>query len=75
MEDIQVKVGQVWVDNDKRSTGRHVKVMAIEVVDKRAVVRPCNPSGGLIGARITRIRLDRFRPTGTGYRLVRDVEG
>lgn len=69
----EVKVGQVWADNDKRSAGRHVRVIAIEVTLKQAVVRRCNSAGGLIGARVTRIALRRFRPTSTGYRLVRDV--
>jgi hypothetical protein len=68
-----VQVGQVWADNDKRSQGRHVKVVAIEVTLKQAVVGRCNAEGGLIDARVTRIRLSRFRPTSTGYRLVRDA--
>jgi hypothetical protein len=68
-----VRVGQVWADNDKRSAGRHVKVVAIEVTLKQAVVRPCTPGGQLTGARVTRIRLARLRPTSTGYRLVSDA--
>jgi hypothetical protein len=67
-----VQVGQVWADNDKRSAGRHVKVMAIEVLHRQAVVRPCSPTGQLTGSRVTRIRLTRFRPTSTGYRLVKN---
>lgn len=74
-EQPEVKVGQVWADNDKRSAGRHVKVIAIEVLHKQAVVRQCTADGQLIGRRVTRIRLDRFRPTSTGYRLVEDVAG
>ncbi len=74
MNDIEVKVGQVWADNDKRSAGRHVKVIGIEPVYKQAVVRPAAPDGRLIGARVTRIRLTRFRPTSNGYRLVKDVD-
>jgi hypothetical protein len=68
-----VKPGQIWADNDKRSKGRHIKVMAIETLHKRAVVRPCTSDGRLNGVRITRISLRRFTPTTTGYRLVEDV--
>lgn len=69
MAEIEVKVGQVWADNDKRSEGRHVRVIAIEKLHRQAVVRPCSPTGDFTGHRVTRIRLDRFRPTSTGYRL------
>jgi hypothetical protein len=65
-----VAVGQVWADNDKRSKGRHVRVVAIEVTLKQAVVRACSPTGAFSGGRVTRIALRRFQPTSTGYRLV-----
>lgn len=60
-----VRPGQVWADNDSRSRGRTVRVVSVDD-DGKATVR----SGG----KLTRIRLDRFRPTSTGYRLVEDVE-
>jgi len=70
-----VEPGQVWADNDPRGYGRKIRVVAIdgthatvEVVAHRAV------SSGTAG-RQTRIRLDRFRPTSTGYRLVRNADG
>ena len=60
---VKVKVGQVWEDNDPRITyKRQLKVIAIK--GTRAQVQ---------GATKTWIRLDRFRPTKTGYRLVKDV--
>ncbi len=71
-----VRVGQVWADNDKRSRGRHLKVIDISrrMGTDRAEVQQCDQRGRIIGSRTTFIRLDRFRPTSTGYRLVRDVE-
>lgn len=61
-----IRVGQVWKDNDKRSAGRRVRV--VEVNFTHAVVQ--DPSGR---GRRTEIRLDRFKPTSTGYRLVEDA--
>lgn len=61
-------VGQVWADNDPRSRGRLVHIVAldethatVEVVQSPAGVRP------QLGRR-SRVRLDRFRPIRTGYR-------
>lgn len=81
-----VRIGQVWADNDKRSTGRHLKVIAFTDFaaaaggkPRSAVVVLCTPNGRTIytngKARRTRIKLARFRPTSTGYRLVHDVIG
>lgn len=82
-----VRVGQVWADNDKRSAGRHVLIVAIEdgqlayPFPDRAVVALCTPDGRVIFSgrngkeTRTRIRLDRFRPTASGYRLVKDTQG
>ncbi|GAA3750285.1 DUF6354 family protein [Micromonospora maritima] len=72
-----VRVGQIWADNDKRSEGRLVKVTAVDSThaDVIAVDAHGEPSPSILRARRTRIRLNRFRPTSTGYRLVRDVEG
>lgn len=62
---VKVKAGQVWRDNDQRMGPREIKVLAIE--GDRAIVQ--RVSG--VGTK-TKIRLDRFRPTTTGYRLVQD---
>ncbi len=65
-DSIEVQVGQVWADNDWRSSSReHLRVVAIE--DTHAVVERLN------GTRRTRIRLDRFKPTSTGYRLISEA--
>lgn len=78
-----VRVGQVWQDNDKRSYGRKLRVVEIdkthatvELVTQRgrawSGLAPGEPPRVQSGRR-TRIRLDRFRPTSTGYRLIQDV--
>jgi hypothetical protein len=70
-----VRPGQIWQDNDKRSHGRQVRI--IEVDDTHAVVELHVPRGaghrGAKPGRRTRIRLNRFRPISTGYRLVEDA--
>lgn len=72
-----VEPGQIWADNDPRAYGRHLRVL--ELTETHAVVeqvstRDKSPHPATIGRR-TRIRLDRFRPTSTGYRLVRHADG
>lgn len=86
----EVRVGQVWADNDRRCAGRYVKVLAIEPARRRAdlyardvpakaLVAACDQNGLTHFLRgkeqLTRIRLDRFRPTSTGYRLVCEARG
>lgn len=56
-----VEKDQVWEDADPRSEGRKLRILAVD--DTHASVQ--SPSGK---GRIGRIRLDRFRPTSTGYR-------
>lgn len=76
MANEEVRVGQVWADNDKRSTNRKVRVISIELGS--ALVEPVTvtPQGAVarVPGRPTRIRLDRFRPTATGYRLISQGE-
>jgi hypothetical protein len=85
VESIEVRIGQVWADNDKRSSGRKVRIVevdrthaTVELVSERgrpwSGLRPGEPARAEPGRR-TRIRLDRFKPTTTGYRLAQDVEG
>ena len=70
-----VHVGQIWQDNDKRSVGRKVRI--VEVGDTHADAELVTARDGghreAKPGRRSRIRLDRFRPTATGYRLVRDA--
>jgi hypothetical protein len=75
-----VRVGQVWEICDKReSPPRRLRVVRTEIsarpFDRGELVAVCRrvlPDGSL-NRRVTRIRIDRFRPTSTGYRLVEDV--
>lgn len=64
--------GQIWQDNDKRGYGRRVRIVEIDTT--HAVVELAVPRGAghhhAKPGRRTRIRLDRFRPTSTGYRYV-----
>lgn len=57
-----VRPGQVWVDQDKRSDGRQITILSVG--DTHAVVK---------NVAKTRVRLTRFRPNCTGYRLLKDV--
>ncbi|MER7053419.1 DUF6354 family protein [Streptomyces sp. NPDC017454] len=65
-------VGQIWQDNDPRSHGRQLRIVDTDAT--HAVVELTVPRGaGHLHAkpgRRTRIRLDRFRPTSTGYRYI-----
>ncbi|MYT26090.1 hypothetical protein GTW69_38470 [Streptomyces sp. SID7760] len=68
-------VGQLWQDNDQRSYGRTVHI--VEIDDTHATVllhQPRLPVSSAKPGRRTRIRLDRFRPTSTGYRYVGQAE-
>ncbi|MET7746557.1 hypothetical protein [Streptomyces sp. NPDC005385] len=64
--------GQIWQDSDPRSYGRKVRI--VEIDGTHALVELHQPRGaGHLHAkpgRRTRIRLDRFRPTSTGYRYI-----
>lgn len=70
MSNDQVEVGQIWADCDWRAKGRTVRI--IEVGSEHATVE-LHTNGaymhGKLGRR-TRIKLSRFRPNSTGYRLV-----
>lgn len=71
IESVEVKVGQVWEDNDPRQKKEGIavrRVKILEIVDGRALVQ--HPSGM---GRKTKVRVNRFRPTASGYKLVEDV--
>jgi hypothetical protein len=68
----EVRVGQVWADNDSRSSGRTLRVDAVDVRYAYCTVLTAGEPGGRTG-RHTRIALERMRPTSTGYRLVGDT--
>lgn len=68
----EVAKDQVWADNDPRSKGRTLKVLA--VTDSKAVCEVLtdadNTKRSQVG-QVTRISLHRFKPTASGYRLVK----
>lgn len=77
---VQVKPGQVWADNDPRH--EHRRLIRVVRVTGPSDARPNSarcvawyedgPHANR-DARDTWIRLDRFRPTATGYRLVSEA--
>jgi hypothetical protein len=81
MEIIDVKPGQLWLDNDKRNRApRFVRVTSIrEITDPfkhyKYEVATCEAWYDEPGSksRTVQIRVDRFKPIATGYRLVEDV--
>lgn len=72
---VGVERGQVWADNDPRSKGRTVRVLRVEETYAVVTVLTARDSAHdaerqrAVGAE-RRIRLARFTPTSTGYRLV-----
>lgn len=74
-----VRPGQVYADNDARSAGRTIRVDAIE--GDKAVCTVLTNADYYQGdswqrdarGHSTRISLKRFKPTSTGYRLVKDA--
>lgn len=73
----KVKRGQVWRDRDKRQPGRWLVVRGLTPERDRAVCE-VHERGRFFGdihntGRLTKVRLDRFRPTSTGYELVERI--
>lgn len=59
--------GQLWVDNDPRNSRGTRFVMVTEVGETHAICEAWYEHGGG-HSRTVQIRLDRFKPTSTGYR-------
>jgi hypothetical protein len=78
----EVRVGQVWADNDKRSAGRTLRIEHIGYEDHDGNEVPpyaacrvlTNKPGCRTGHQVA-IRLARFKPISTGYRLVSESDG
>lgn len=71
----EVKVGQVWADNDARARGRTLEVL--EVGENHAVCKVLTPArfaNVSTTGRTVRIMLRRFKPNSTGYRLLEDTK-
>lgn len=70
----EVRPGQVWADNDKRAKGRTVTVKYLETHTDPFSHRKITRANVLDSrGRVSRIRVDRFRPNSTGYRLIEDA--
>lgn len=65
---IKVRAGQWWRDNDPRHAGSAREIKVLEVVGDKALVQNQGGTG-----RKTKIKLSRFKPTNTGYKLVKDA--
>lgn len=75
VSDVKPAVGQIWQDNDPRleadrRCARLVRIASVDDDGKATCQAWYEEAGSL--ARTVRIRLDRFRPTSTGYTFVRD---
>lgn len=69
-------VGQVWKDNDKRVPYRHLLVTAVDATHVTAVEVTYNAKQGRVlglSGRTTRLRINRLRPTSTGYVYVTTI--
>ncbi|HEY3510507.1 MAG TPA: DUF6354 family protein [Kribbella sp.] len=73
MSEQRVESGQLWIDNDLRNSRGTRYVMVTSVGDTHAVCESWYEHGGG-HSRTVRIRLDRFRPTSTGYRRAHPEE-
>jgi hypothetical protein len=71
-EGVQVAVGQIWEDDDPRSSGRRIEITEVEEgrVRGRVIKVARNVSEEQVGRRTRWISVKRFRPGNRGYRLV-----
>ena len=76
-----VHVGQIWVDNDRRSQGRKIIIEKLypefpigDNVKDNPLIAECriiaNPNSPATIGNVTRIRVSRLRPTASGYTLI-----
>lgn len=65
---VEVKPGQVWVDNDPRCKGRR-RLIVDAVEGDRAVCRSYNDGAP---PRKVKVKLARFRPGANGYTFLTD---
>lgn len=73
--EIEVVPGQIWADNDPRSFGRTLRVVAVgKNVARCVVLTPAESSSSYTVGRTRMIALVRFRPVSNGYRLIADPE-
>lgn len=68
---MELRVGQIWKDNDKRVSDRFLEV--VKIGSRLAICRQVTRLGRIVSTRFTTIDLNRFKPTSTGYVLVKEV--
>lgn len=84
MSTAPVRVGQLWANCDRRTSVRRIRVIGISMMHAlckievkaqhpNAQCRIDRPAGWTAVGLTTRIRIDRFKPGSTGYRLVEDA--
>lgn len=74
-EKIEVEVGQIWQDCDKRQTGRYAKVLSIQGGLAKCLRVKWGESGWVPATeRATYVSVSRMRPTASGYKLVGPIE-
>lgn len=71
-EGIEVKVGQVWRDLDKRMENRCVRVIAVK--DGKVTVSRTNPTTGWTADSTTKLSIRRMHKTSTGWALVPNAD-
>lgn len=86
--EVTVRVGQIWADNDPRNAGRTLRVDAVAAGKAlcTTLTNADDQQRGLDGVgrlpkswytdrrgKQTKISLKRFKPNATGYRLVEDA--
>jgi hypothetical protein len=65
-----VQPGQVWRDWDSRNRrDEHYRVFEVQAIDERYATCKVLRRKHKQGPGIVKIKLDRFRPTGNGYKL------
>jgi len=70
MKGCAVARGQVWIDNDPRCRG--IRTMLVKGIILHAVRGPMAVCQVLETGRIVKILVRRFRPTASGYKLVKE---
>ena len=67
---VSIRVGQIWERCDKRDGGRKIIILGIY----NTHVRVKSWANGREFKPERSIRIDRFKPTSSGYKLFKDIE-
>lgn len=71
-EGIEVKIGQVWQDLDKRMNGRTCIVEDVDV--GKALMARCRPDGSWKSSNQTKVSVVRMHKSSTGWKLIKGAE-